>query len=130
MGETVFSLSQKGWGKLHEASIAQSLLDIVIETASENKAKFVKSVKIDIGRLAAIENDALMFAFDALKEGTIAENARLYINDVPIVGRCNVCSFDSEYESFDFCCKNCGSYDVILISGEELNIKEIEVEDE
>lgn len=115
---------------MHEASIAQSLLDVVIETAHKNSAKSVLSVEVNIGRLAGVEKSSLLFAFDALKEGTLAEKARLIINDIPIVGKCNACGLEDEYENFVFSCHNCGSYDVTLISGEELNIKEIEVEDE
>jgi hydrogenase nickel incorporation protein HypA/HybF len=114
---------------MHEASIAQSLLDITNETANQNNAKKVIKVFVTIGKLQAIEPDSLLFAFDALKEGTIANDAKLIITEVPITGYCFDCKTTSEYDSYIFNCKNCSSNNVELQSGEELLITEIEVDE-
>jgi len=76
---------------MHEAGIAQSILDIVIETAIKHGAMAVRSVNIVVGRLSAVDNHALTTAFDVAKEGTIAAKAELYIENIPIVGKCNEC---------------------------------------
>ena len=104
---------------MHEAGIAQNILDIVIETAMSNNANIVKKVFVKIGKLQAVEMNSLMFAFDALKEGTIANSAELIVEEVDIKGRCLKCGKVADYDDFYFSCKFCGSYDVELISGEE-----------
>jgi hydrogenase nickel incorporation protein HypA/HybF len=115
---------------MHEAGIAQSLLDIVEETAFNNNANKVLKIFVEIGKLQAIETDSLLFAFDALKEGTIANNAKLIIREIPIIGLCHDCKHKYEYDNYIFTCKNCNSINVEIISGEELRISEIEVDDE
>ena len=113
---------------MHEASIAQSLLETVIESAKKQSAKEIVSVTIKVGKLSGVEPDSLLFAFNALKENTVAANCKLFIEEMPIIGVCNVCGYEGSYDSFLFACNNCGSFEVRITSGEELNIKEIEVE--
>lgn len=113
---------------MHEASIAQSLLEIIEETARSNSAEKVTKAFVTIGKLQAIEPDALLFAFDALKEDTISHHAKLIIETIPITGLCHDCNHISEYDSFIFTCKMCNSINVELKTGEELKITEIEVD--
>lgn len=113
---------------MHEASIAQSILDIVLETATKNGASKVRSVNLLIGKLSAIETSSLTTAFDVLKEGTIANESVLNIELIDIKGRCADCGFESVYEEYYFTCKKCGSYNVEILEGEELSIKDIEVD--
>jgi len=113
---------------MHEVGIAQNILDIAVENALSNKAEIINKIHVKIGRLAAVENDALLFAFDAIKEDTMAENALLEIEDIPIKGRCTECGHEDIYDEMFFSCRKCGSYKVELLTGEELNITEIEVD--
>lgn len=113
---------------MHEASIAQSILDIVIETAMKNNVSKIKAVNLIIGKLSAIEKDSLTTAYDVLKEGTIASESTLNIDIIDIKGRCNDCGYETTYEDYYFACKKCGSYNVEILEGEELSIKDIEVE--
>jgi hydrogenase nickel incorporation protein HypA/HybF len=115
--------------KMHEASIAASLIEIVLNTAEENNSKKVNKVFAKIGRLAAVEIDALLFAYDAIKDEypTIAES-ELIIEDVPITGKCQKCGAEDTYEEMFFACSKCGSFEVKLLTGEELTITEIEVD--
>lgn len=113
---------------MHEVGIAQNILDIAVENALNNKAEIINKIHVIIGKLAAVETDSLLFAFDALKEDTIAENASLEIEEIPIRGKCTECEHEDVYDEMFFKCKKCGSYKVELVSGEELNITEIEVD--
>lgn len=113
---------------MHEASIAQNILNIAIDTATQNNARVIKKIFVKIGKLAAVDIESLLFAYDALKEGTIAENSTLVVDEVSIQGECLDCGYISTYEDYFFSCKNCNSLNVKIISGEELNITEIEVE--
>jgi hydrogenase nickel incorporation protein HypA/HybF len=114
---------------MHEASVATSLIEIVAENAEKNNAKIVNKVFVKIGRLAAIEDDALTFAFDAIKEDfPIVSKAELVIENVPITGRCADCGKTDTYEEMFFSCSGCGSYSVELLTGEEFSITEIEVD--
>lgn len=114
---------------MHEASIAASLIDIVLDTAEKNNAKKVTSVTAKIGKLAAVDGDSLTFAYDAIKEEypMIAEST-LIIDNVPVTGRCEDCGKTDTYEEMFLACTSCGSYAVKILTGEELTISEIEVD--
>lgn len=114
---------------MHEASIAQNLLEIIENTAEQNNATKVNKAFVTIGKLQAIEKDSLLFAFDALKEGTISNDAELIIDIIPITGFCHDCKSTSEYDAYIFSCNQCNSNNVELKTGEELKITEIEVDE-
>jgi hydrogenase nickel incorporation protein HypA/HybF len=113
---------------MHEASIALSLMDVVFDTAKANGAKKVNKIFVKIGRLQAVECSALQFAFEAMKEGTPAEDGELIITDVPITGRCRDCGHEAQFDQVILHCPKCGSYAVDILTGEELQITEIEVD--
>jgi len=113
---------------MHEAGVAQSLMEIVLDTAKANDAEKVNKVFVTIGALTAIEKNALEFAYDVVKEDTIAKDSEIIITEVPVTGKCNECGKTHEYDRFVFECASCGSFSVELISGEEMQITEIEVD--
>ena len=75
----------------------------------------------------AIE-DALMFAFEALSEGTLCEDAELQITMVKPKSRCLECGAEYEHDRFHMLCPECGSFATELIAGRELQIDSIEVD--
>lgn len=114
---------------MHEASIATELINIAIRECNKNRFTKVESIKIIVGRATGVMTDALLFAFNILKEGTPAEKANLTIEEIPVRGICKDCEkeFESNENYLIFECPNCGSFSINLISGKELNITEMEV---
>jgi len=113
---------------MHELSIAENIVEVVKENLAERRQ--LRSVKVRIGELANVIPDSLEFCFSAITKGTPFENARLEIENVGIVVHCDNCGADSEVEAFVFRCGNCGSTDVDVVSGNDLRVVEIEVDDE
>ncbi|MGB9714909.1 MAG: hydrogenase maturation nickel metallochaperone HypA [Thermodesulfovibrionales bacterium] len=113
---------------MHELSIAQSLLDIAVKNCKENGYKRIEAIKVKIGRASGIMPDALLFAFDAVKIGTIAEKASLNIEEVPVSGYCENCkkSFTVD-EAFIISCPKCGNISLRIDTGRELHIEEMDV---
>lgn len=117
---------------MHEASIANELINIAVSECNKNGFSKIESIKVIIGRATGVMTDALFFAFNVLKEGTIAEKASLIIEEVPVRGICKDCEkeFESNENYLIFECPGCGSFSINLISGKELNITEMEVSNE
>lgn len=113
---------------MHEVSIAQGLLDIAIENCEKEGYKGIESIKVKIGRASGVMPDALLFAFEAMKIGTVAEKACLNIDVVPVSGFCNNCesNFTVE-EAYVLSCPKCGNISFRLETGRELNVYEMEV---
>lgn len=116
---------------MHEASIAQSILTIAINECLRAGFKRIERIKVEIGLRNAVNRNSLLFAFNASKAGTLADEAVLDIIEIPAGGYCRECNqrFTAE-ELFLLNCPICGGADFILDKGNELNIIELEVSDE
>jgi hydrogenase nickel incorporation protein HypA/HybF len=113
---------------MHEASIAQSVIDAVERRIASGLIDGrVCGVFLRVGRLTAVVPENLTFMFGVLKAGTALEGAELAIEEVPVRGVCRACGAESEFESICFLCPGCGSPDVDLTSGRELVIDAVEV---
>ena len=77
---------------MHEMSIAQSVLDIILQESQDHEVNRVLSVELKVGELSAVETESLRFCFDLLTKGTVAEGARLNIERVQVTCRCRDCS--------------------------------------
>ncbi|MFN6465028.1 MAG: hydrogenase maturation nickel metallochaperone HypA [Nostoc sp. DedVER02] len=110
---------------MHELGITQNIVAIVTEHAKGAK---VQRVLLEIGKLSAIMPDAIQFCFDICTQGTILEGATLEILKIPGLGRCRQCGAEIHLDKpYGIC--SCGSVQLDLITGEELKIKEIEIEE-
>lgn len=116
---------------MHEASIAESILEVAIKECLKNGYNRIREITVEIGIINAINKDSLLFAFDIAKTETIAKDAQLKIIEKPVRGYCNECKnwFDSE-EAFVLDCPFCGGVHFTIEGGRELNIIEMEVSDE
>jgi hydrogenase nickel incorporation protein HypA/HybF len=115
---------------MHELSIAENILQIVGDSLSASGGGRLKSVKLRIGELVGVIPDSLEFCFTAITRGTPMEDAKLEIERTRIVAHCADCGADSAVEGLMFSCPACGSVDMNVISGNELQVVEIEVDDE
>jgi hydrogenase nickel incorporation protein HypA/HybF len=113
---------------MHEASIAISLLETVSDLCRQEGYTAIETVRLKVGKSAGILPDALLFAFDAAKEGTIAREAQLIIESVALGGVCNECgsSFESD-ERYIYACPACNSSSIKITQGDELQIIDMEV---
>jgi hydrogenase nickel incorporation protein HypA/HybF len=109
---------------MHELAITQEIVELVSARAGGAK---VKRVVVEIGRLSAVLPDAVRFCFDLCAEGTVVEGARLDILEPPGRARCRACGTEFELDQIFGRCP-CGESDLEWLSGEELKIKEMEVE--
>lgn len=113
---------------MHEMSIAQSLLDIVQDEGRRHRLKKVSTIKLQVGAMAAVVSESLMFCFELLSQETIASGASLEIETVPVVARCSGCGELFEVEDHVFLCPQCGQPTLDLVSGRELSVSSIEGE--
>jgi hydrogenase nickel incorporation protein HypA/HybF len=110
---------------MHELSITRSVVAIVSEHAAGQR---VKRVRLEIGRLSSVMPDAVRFCFDVCARGTPLEGAALEIVEISGRGRCNACGGESSMLVPAGRCPECERGTLRPIAGEELNIKEMEVE--
>lgn len=102
-------------------------MNITLEKAGAENAVKIVSVTIVVGNMAGIVADSLLYCFDTIKQGTIAEEAVLIIEEVKATADCPDCNKRIEVGHFDFACPDCGSV-IIPEGGQELYVKDIEIE--
>src|SRR3569832_2378609 len=92
---------------MHELSIMDSALTMALEQAEKAGALQVHVIRLRIGTLSGVVPEALQFAFETLAPGTIAENAKLAIEDVPARFWCPSCSREFEATDLFSDCPRC-----------------------
>jgi hydrogenase nickel incorporation protein HypA/HybF len=112
---------------MHELSIAQALADQVEDTATTENASRVVRIVVVMGVLSGADPEAVRGAFSLVAEGTVAAGAELIIEQVAARVRCRACGHEAQTDAYFMGCAACGSRDVELVTGRELNIKSIEL---
>lgn len=115
---------------MHEMGITQGILSAAFEAAEGAGASRVTAIRVSVGDMTEIVSTALEFAFEALTPGTMAEGATLVITQVGAHSRCNDCGIEYDHDRFQMLCPECGSFNVELLHGRELQIDSIDTEDE
>lgn len=107
---------------MHEAFLMKNLLSIVDGTSRRERAGPVRIVHLRIGEMAGVNADALRFAFDVLAKDSTAADAVLEIERVPLRIRCRACAAEARPEDFVFVCGACGSADIEILTGREMEV--------
>lgn len=113
---------------MHEMSIAESIVQIAEAAAAQDGTARVRTVFVEIGALAMVEVEALRFCWDAVTREGRAAGAALDISRTPGQGCCLECSATVALPGLFEPCPLCGSYQVKVMAGTEMRVREIEVE--
>jgi hydrogenase nickel incorporation protein HypA/HybF len=114
---------------MHELPITKSIFQIVLKHATANNVKRVVAVHLEIGALSDLQDEWVQRYFDRLSRGTVVAGAKLEINRVPAVFRCNACQGQFEVLSLleeELSCRQCHSREVSLVAGREYRVKSME----
>ena len=90
----------------------------------------VARVNLKVGKLAAVVSQSLRFCFEIVAKQTPAEGAHLEIQEIAVMARCNGCHHEWEIGEPAFRCPECQGADIEMLSGRELDIDSIELEEE
>lgn len=110
---------------MHELGIARNVVSIVADAA---KGRKVRRVTLKIGSLAGIMPDAIAFCLPVVAEGTALEGTAFDIEIVEARGQCRSCHAEFALTTLYAPCA-CGSREISRLSGEELKIATMEVEE-
>ena len=113
---------------MHELSLCEGILQVLEDQATEQDYARVKTVWLEIGALAAVEVEAMRFSFDLVCRDSLAEGCRLEILPLPGTAWCMRCADSVEIAARYDPCPRCGGHQLQVTGGDEMRIKELEVE--
>jgi hydrogenase nickel incorporation protein HypA/HybF len=113
---------------MHELSVCQALMSQVENIALQRDAQCVTLVVVGVGPLSGVEAELLKNAYPIASAGTIAEQAELKIEVLPVRVKCSQCGCESDAMVNKLICKHCGDWRTSLLSGDELLLMSVELE--
>ena len=114
---------------MHELSVCLSLLEEVKRIARQNGAGSVTRIIVKIGPLSGVEPDLLRNAYPLAAAGTVAEDAELDIEIAGIIVSCSQCGGESPATANKLLCAHCGDFRTKLVSGDEMVLQSLELDD-
>ena len=110
---------------MHELSVIAGALKIIERVMREQGLTKVDTIVLQVGEFSGIVPSYLEEYFPAAVSHTRFEGAKLELEVLPGIARCNACG--AEFHAFEhgFICPECEGKDIIPLSGREFLIKEI-----
>ncbi|XWN32831.1 MAG: hydrogenase maturation nickel metallochaperone HypA [Devosia sp.] len=112
---------------MHEMSLCEGILNIIEDNARSQRFKKVTKVRVEVGRFAGVEPNALRFGFDVVMKGSVADGAALELIERPGKAFCFGCMDTVELTHRLDPCPTCGGERLVVQGGDELKIKDLEV---
>jgi hydrogenase nickel incorporation protein HypA/HybF len=112
---------------MHELSQSKAIVGTAVKHA---RGRRVTSVNMQIGRMRQVVPESLEFYFDVAAKGTACEGAILNQTVLPARLHCRACNLEWTLELPDFRCPTCGGTEFDVVSGTELEVESIEIEEE
>lgn len=114
---------------MHEMGIAEGILSSAIRGAEDAGAARINEVDVTVGVLTEVMEDALQFAWEAIRSGTMAEQASLNVTMLDARTRCADCGHEWVHDRYSGAqCPTCSGYLVTLLAGRELKIDSIDID--
>lgn len=110
---------------MHELSMAEALVDEVLEVAARHGLGRVIEVEIEAGALRGIVPEIMRMAFEAAAGGTLAEGARLTMVTVEASAECGTCGSIFSPRPDDYVCPSCLTANARVLRGEGLILKTV-----
>lgn len=113
---------------MHEMSIMESVLELAENEARKNGSTRINRIKLNLGEFRGVVKEALEFAFEALKTGTLADNAELEVETIRLRVVCAACGeMGLSPQDYNFFCPRCGQM-LKIIAGREMRIEYIDLD--
>ncbi|MDD6222810.1 MAG: hydrogenase maturation nickel metallochaperone HypA [Lachnospiraceae bacterium] len=114
---------------MHELSYMVQFANMALEAAKKNNARKVSEVKIRVGQMTGLVPEYLQHYYPQAAEGTILEGSRLVIEERPVRMQCTCGNVYTPDRDNGYACPKCGSASGKLISGREMDLVSVEIEE-
>jgi len=112
---------------MHEIGLIQTALEIATSCAAQQGAQRIHTLTLRVGALSGTTPESLAFAFGVLRQGTLAEDADLRVEWIPVVCYCADCKAEFEPDGLFYACPQCNRLSAEVRRGRELEVTSVEV---
>jgi hydrogenase nickel incorporation protein HypA/HybF len=123
--------------KVHELSLADSIINTAIDVATQHQATEIKKITVDIGSFALVIKEQLHFCLNILADKTIASQAAFELLEQPGELKCEECGFrgkidmsednDASFGMNLFSCPKCKSLSTTILSGRDVIVRSVDL---
>ena len=112
---------------MHELTLCEAILDALDAQKRQHGFSAVRRLRLEIGRFACIDPDALIYAFEVTTRGGWLDGTEVEVLRPPGHARCLDCEADVEIaERFDLC-PRCGGARLRVERGDQMRLVDMEV---
>lgn len=112
---------------MHELALAQDILLKVKEKAEAGAEAKVSRIKIALGQTRFTHLEELKELLTEISKGTFAEGAKVEFEIIPLKSVCADCKAEFKPDKLRLDCEKCGSSNIQIVAGNELEVKELKV---
>lgn len=115
---------------MHELGVVFHIADSVEKIAAENGASHIRRVALEIGEVSTVIPEYLIdvWKWNCTKNKMLTD-CELTVDIIPAVTFCTECERNYKTVEYGRTCPYCQSEKTYLVTGNEFNIKEIEVDE-
>ena len=113
--------------RMHEVGIIQETLNLALAQAVKSGARQIHRIRMRVGAMSGVVPEALEFAFEVVRQGTMAAGARLEVDRVPASCWCAGCQIEFESPDLLFECPQCRQMGSELRKGREIELASMEI---
>ena len=114
---------------MHEANFTQQIVRSIISELNKYPDYRPKRVKVKVGEMLHPDNEDVKMVYDLLTQGTKLEGVDLDLEETKTIVTCKKCHHTGVLVNHHLLvCPLCGSSDVKMVSGDEIAIESIDLE--
>ena len=114
---------------MHELGIVFNITKQIEEIAKENKVNKVTSLTIEVGEVSTVVPECFKDCFEWAKKKTqYLQDCKLNLVVISAISYCEDCKQTFSTTKYAKVCPHCKSEHTYLVSGNEVKMKQIEVE--
>jgi hydrogenase nickel incorporation protein HypA/HybF len=106
---------------MHELPVINKIVDICLQHAKKNDVKKIVAIELKVGTLSDLQPEWMQRYFDFVSKATIAAEAELVIEKMPLIYKCDECGQDFEsdlsVQEPETACPNCNGTNCSIVSG-------------
>ena len=111
---------------MHEIHLVKNLVATLEKELASSEIGEIKTIRLEVGQLQHLTNDGINECFKHVPKSDKLKNAKIEIKVLPTILKCSDCGEQTVAKDKDIKCKNCAGTNLVVVSGNEFNLKGVD----